>query len=377
MQENPDVVNPETHNYHFDRAACLKANFTQFNHDYKPVHPRINVPFTQDLTEELMAHKKSLFSEEVDPYLPIADLRRLFEGKGRKLAGFQILVKGVRGPITGEKHTVKKHPPFKDLRCSQLLSGVAWDNLDEYGVNHMVCMHLSYYMAFCERMLAYYDTCAYFQEEIATNSDPDRVAACMRTLKAFRKSTCITDNQWDVTKAKKFVSTFPNISLQREALMLPGKVHFPMEISWATLELAIKDTLEKGVSEKGYIGYGMVDIIACDQDGAITSGHGIGGYDSLSWAENGNAAYHMTLQDDMLIVMAQDFSHHAHPHRELKDYLWHAYDGFQLDYYMGRKRVPKDAMYYKGFSEEVNAAMRMARRDVQAHFKEKGEVFMM
>lgn len=372
-QEDSFSVDPDTHNYYFDRAGAIKANGTISNHNYKPVHPPIKVPFTQDLTEELKAHKKGAFLEDVDPYLCIAELRTLFEGKGRKLAGFQILANGVKSPPNGKKYTVENHPPFKKLSCKQLLRGVGWNMLDEYGVDRLVCLHLSYYMAFCERMRSYHDVCTNWQEEITNSHDSKRVTSLMRSLKEFRKAPSIADNQWDTTWGNKWKALFPNISLQREALMLPGKVKFPAEISWSTLELALKEILEKGVEKDGFIGYGQLEIIACDQAGAIAFGHGSDSSDNVAGAEWGNSAYHMTLQDDIQILMKQDFAHHKNPTREIADYMWHAYDGFVLDYYLGRKRVPKDSPFRIGFSKEIDAAMLTTRRAVQARLKKEGK----
>jgi len=161
MKNNTESVDPATHKFYFDVPGAKAANFDAFKHDYKPVHGPIKAPMAQDFPKEMKNIDPSSFAADAyDPYLAIAQLRKLFKGQGRKLAGFIIYVNGVRGELSKDMpYTIKKHPPHRKLFVATNPYGLRWNELRKFDVAHCVTMHLHWYMAFMERRWNYFNTC--------------------------------------------------------------------------------------------------------------------------------------------------------------------------------------------------------------------------
>jgi len=344
MKNDVDSINPDTHKFYFDINGLKAANYKVFNHDYEPVYAPIKAPMAQDFPKEMKEIDPASFTNDAyDPYLAIADLRRKFQGSGRKLAGFIIYVNGVRGELSDAMpYTIKKHPPHRKLFVATNPYGLRWNELRKFDVAHCVTMHLHWYMAFMERRWNYFYTCHNDKAKIENNQDPD--GSIWEGLKNFKKADGMSDAQWPVGIGEKIQKMFPTPAIRREMFMTPGTVDFgDLEIGWEQMEACLKHTMEKGIKKCGYIGYGDMAIIACDNKGAVTVGGACKGLRTSNYAHWGNLSYHVFLQDSIHAVAVKDFGHlstdggDTEPLQHVREMLQNLYD-FNFHRYLSRKR---------------------------------------
>ncbi len=372
------IIDPNDHEFYFDIEGFKNAGYAPFKHDYKPVHGPINVPLAQDMPKQMRALGHAAMKGTYDPYLAIAKLRRQFQGHGRKLAGFLIFADGVRGKLSDKMpYTVKNHPEHRTLWVATNPYGSHWKELRKFDVAHCVTMHLHWYMAFMERRLNYYQTCADLKAKIDDNRDPD--GSAWKSLKSFKGCDGMSDAQWLPIVGKRFEKMYPSPALRRELMMPDGLVDFgEIDLGWDQVEACLKHTLEKGVRECGYIGYGDLTIVACDSRGAITVGGSGNGLNPLNFAHWGNQSYHVFLQDSIEAVAYKDFAHISDDPMDclqhVAEMLLNIYD-FSLERYLGRKRCTTSWMA-DAFSSEIEGSKSISRNQWMKNWREhvRGEL---
>jgi len=375
MKGIEQAVDPKTHKFYFDINGYKNSNFSAFNHDYKPVHGPINAPMAQDFPKNMKEIDPASFTDDAyDPYMAIASLRRQFRGNGRKLAGFIIYVNGVRGELSEDMpYTIKKHPPHRKLFVATVPYGLRWDELRKFDVAHCVTMHLHWYMAFMERRWNYFRSNQMDNEIIENNQDPD--GSVWEGLKNFKKADGMADAQWPTIIGKRIAKLYPTPAIRRELFMPSGTVDFgDLEIGWDQMEACLKHTMEKGIKECGYIGYGDLAIVACDNKGAVTVGGPCKGLRPSNYAHWGNLSYHVFLQDSIEAVAYKDFAHVSDDPleclQEVADMMQNLYD-FSYERYLSRKRCTTSwmATAFSYYDEKVMGKGTTPRDERMANFR--------
>lgn len=280
--------------YHFDIHGFREAGFTPFNHDYTPQLEPINVPLPQDLPESISSFSPgSLQDKIVDPYLGIAKLRKQFEGKGRKLGGYLLLLRGLRLKDNRQwgKYSIDgRLPKWKDIAMDVHSIGMTHEYLPE--VHPFAVFHLNYCLGYNERRLNYHDTIRMYDRDIKGATSPEERQAEIDGLNKFRNHAQQSVNVGNKDDFYEMLDFFKRPAQLRQILMPPDTVVIPEgnPLTWIDLERSVKRLCEDMI-DHGFLCVSDIDIIACDTLGAYTVGIGQEKYIPPVWANYGNISY--------------------------------------------------------------------------------------
>ncbi len=255
--------------YHFGFDEWERAGFRPFEHDYKPVHGPMPMPFAPDIPERLY-HVKGVSirpGEAIDPYLPIAELRLLFESRGRKLAGFLIGAEVVN-PTTDHTGSLDNLPPNKHLIAVTTAAGCnPYLLIKKCGVHPLALLHLEFYMAFFERRYQF-ARMRFKLENKAKQGNRDSMAKLERMLDPKLGMSLY---QWRREVADSVIDYDAPQAVIRQLLMPPGMVHLPEDavLDWSAIELGIKHVLEDKKTRGDGIACTDLIVAACDTEGAV------------------------------------------------------------------------------------------------------------
>ncbi len=273
----------------------------------------------------------------VDPYLPIASLRKKFEGKGRKLGGYILMLEGLRSNVEDHKRYSAKNPPrWKHLFMDVHANAMLFSHLPE--VHPFAIFHLNYCMAYFERPINYFLSVRGFEQSIRNAKDPAYRNAKADALQEFRTRALMSREIGETKNWMDFLEHFPRPAQRRQTMMPPYTVKIPDEngqLDWIDLERAIKRNVEE-MMDQGYLCISTVDVLACDTDGAYTTGMGQDNYCYTNWANYGNNAYWTQLHFAFLDCMAHWLPDGAEEsYKSFRDFVHNRY-GTWLESYFAR-----------------------------------------
>lgn len=287
--------------YHFDIHGFRNAGFSTFNHDYVPQLAPIKANLAQDLPQSAKDFSPGTLTSVVDPYLPIAELRKQFGGKGRKLSGYIILLRGLRVKNANGKRydDLNNVPSWNRLTMGVHSVGTLGTSLPE--VHPFAVFHLNYCLAYFERRLNFHKTVRLFEGAI---KNAPSVEVREEEVEAFQDFTSFAQTDVDVGERADFeaiLDGFPKPAQQRQVAMPADTVRIPgsPELQWVDLEGAIKRHMED-MMVHGFVAVDDVCVMACDDLGAYTVGVGKDAFHTVTWTNYGNIAYWANLHFSIL-----------------------------------------------------------------------------
>ena len=355
--------------YHFDIHGARAANFTTFNHDYTPQLAPINVPLPQDLPESIASFSPgSLQNKVVDPYLAIAELRQKFEGKGRRLGGYLILLRGLR--LKDNRHWGKysidgRLPQWKDIAMDVHSIGMTHEFLPE--VHPFAILHLNYCLGYNERRLNYHDTIRMYERDIKGATSEEERQMEIDSLHKFRNHAQQSVNVGNAEDFYEMLDFFKRPAQLRQILMPPDTVRIPEEglhLDWVDLERSVKRLCED-MMEHGFLCVSDIDIIACDSLGAYTVGIGQDKYIPPIWANYGNISYWANFYFAWGACLREWLPDTEASVHELKEFLFDRY-GLSITEYFAR---PMNDGWRSWFDEDTVAWFDSIRAEYEAELK--------
>ena len=336
--------------YYFDIVGAREAGFAPFRHDYKPRFERIKAAFAQDLPERIKPINPRVLTRTVDPYLPIATLRRQFEGKGRQLGGFMFLIRGLYSKRANGKGRVNatEKTPWRDLD----LGCPRWGHWASSGgspaggiheVHPMAMLHLNMYVGVYERRSWYWETIFDFDRKIEAATGKGREELIDRKHQ-FMNMLDIQTGQPKRKGVKRYFRDFPLPEQRRQVTGPPDVIVVPEggELDWSDMERAAKRLLEAEM-EHGCYAITDFDVYAIDMRGCYTHATSTGVVDTLFLAMVANHVYHASFFWSMEIaidwISKQDGCDYGEARNKLHQVMRDRYR-FGYDVYMTAERSP-------------------------------------
>ena len=203
-----EPINDADAQYHFDIRGTRSAGFSVSNHDYEPQLEPIKAVYSQDIPESVRAFSPGGLTEPVDPYLAIAELRKQFEGEGRKLGGFILMLKGLRTDLPdARRYSLNKMPHWKHLRMDVQSEAMLEHKLPE--VHPFAIFHLNYCLAYFERRWNYLDAVTAFGNSIENAPNDLARSEKIQALADFKNRALMSREHGDPKVTAEFMATFP------------------------------------------------------------------------------------------------------------------------------------------------------------------------
>jgi len=359
--------------YHFDIHGVRAANFTPFNHDYTPQLEPINVPLPQDVPESISAFSPGTLQDKVvDPYFPIAELRKKFEGKGRRLGGYLILLRGLR---LRDKRNYGKYsldgrlPQWKDIAMDMHSVGMTHEFLPE--VHPFAVLHLNYCLGYNERRLNYHKTIRMYDRDIKGAKTAEERQMEIDSLHKFRNHAQKGVNVGNAEDFYEMLDFFKRPAQLRQILMPPDTVRIPDEglhLDWVDLERSIKRLIDS-MMDNGFLCVSDVDVIACDSLGAYTVGIGQERYIPPIWANYGNISYWVNFHMAWSACLRDWLPDTKESPSELNHFIFDRY-GLSMTEYFAR---PMYEGWREFFPPEELAWLDSIRTEYEARMKQAAE----
>ncbi len=258
------MIDPNELEPYFGWRELAAKGYEPGKHDYKPALDPIRVPLIQDLPEKF--HKvQGVNTDPIDPYMIVADMRTLFESKGRRLAGFMVFPSFIKGG-DGKKHSIDSHPPIHKMKSQDGIAHFGMHSMvRELGIHPLPIVHMMVWMAYFERRAQFAKLRMRFEEGVRNGDE-----RAYQSLQNLLSVDGIQQYQWSPQQAARIMGQFPSDPIMRQMLMPPGMVSLPdeAELGWVDMERGIKHALEVNYAATG-IGCDDVLVIATDMKGAI------------------------------------------------------------------------------------------------------------
>jgi hypothetical protein len=361
---NKQTARDDAAYYHFDIHGIRDAGFKPFAHDYQPVYAPIDVPLAQDLPDKVVRFSPGSLDTVVDPYLPIAKLRKQFEGKGRKLGGYLVLLDGLWTADGSKGYDMNNIPAWNNLAMDFYSYGMTCNALPE--VHPFAVFHLNYCLAYFERRINFHELVRTYQEDIKSAPNPQARQEEIDAFNRFKNFSQTSVDQGDPKAFAAILDGFPKPAQQRQVSMPPDTVRIPVgddcQLGWNDLEASIKRLMEDAIAKRGWIAISCVNVIACDDLGAYTIACGEDKFSMNTWCNYGNVAYWVNMQTAFFSCLGKWLPDTDKSFFEFRDFIHDRY-GLWMDEYFARDMDEGWQGWFDASTNDWLAKMRVEYRN--------------